>query len=147
MCWNRDLKTHSRLFLFLHFQRKWKTKLFFKCFRISIFLTKFLVLNHGCFSTFRQQYCFSSSASSYPNRSFFCSLKYIFLSLSKRFESEMKIADFLICLSSDFPIFLCLIIASKSSAAQRRWRCSLIGRRSLGVDWGEGELETVRPAR
>ena len=124
-----------------------KNEIIFQMFSDLYFSRKNLVLNHGCFSTFRQQYCFSSSASSYPNRSFFCSLKYIFLSLSKSFESEMKIAELLICLSSDFPIFLCLIIASKSSAAQRRWRCSLIGRRSLGVDWGEGELETVRPAR
>ena len=102
MCWNRDLKTHSKLFLFLHFQRKWKTKLFFKCFRISIFLAKILVLNHRCFSTFRQQYCFSSSASSYPNCSFFYTLKYIFLSLSRGLSPKWKLLTFW---SAFLPIF------------------------------------------
>ena len=146
MCWNRDLKTHSNLFLFLHFQRKWKTKLFFKCFRISIFLAKNLVLNHGCFSTFRQQYCFSSSASSYPNRSFFCSLKYIFSLSLKGLSPKWKL---LIYWSAFLPIFRS--VSSSSSPRNREnatemalsdWS-TLFGR---GLGWGwvrDGEARAL----
>ena len=146
MCWNRDLKTHSKLFLFLHFQRKWKTELFFKCFRISIFLTKILVLNHECFFDFSTTILFFVISLLVSKSLIFLQFKVHFSLSLKGLSPKWKL---LIYWSAFFPIFRS--VSSSSSPRNREnatemalsdWS-TLFGR---GLGWGwvrDGEARAL----